>query len=261
VATPIFSPPGGSYLAAQTVDLSDATPLATIYYTTNGTAPTTSSTQYTGSITVSSTETLEAIATASGYSQSLVASAVYTILPPPPAFTIAGTEVTVAPGATIGNTSTITVTPVSGFTGSVALTAAITSSPAGAQDQPALSFGNTTPVDITGSANGTATLTITTTGATTCALDYPKNPGAPWYVGGSATLACLMLVGVPSRRRSWRTMLGMLALLAALAGGVLACGGHGGSSNPGTTVGYYMITVTGASGSTTATGTVTLTVQ
>jgi hypothetical protein len=64
------------------VTISDATAGATIYYTTNGTTPTTSSTQYTGAITVSSTETIEAIATASGYSTSSVATATYTISMP-----------------------------------------------------------------------------------------------------------------------------------------------------------------------------------
>ncbi len=81
-AAPAFSPAGGSYTSRQTVTISDATPGAVIYYTTNGTAPTTSSTRYTGSIAVSSTETLESIAVAAGYSNSTAVSARYTITPP-----------------------------------------------------------------------------------------------------------------------------------------------------------------------------------
>jgi hypothetical protein len=47
-ATPTFSPAAGTYSSAQSVTISDATSGATIYYTTNGTTPTTSSTKYTG---------------------------------------------------------------------------------------------------------------------------------------------------------------------------------------------------------------------
>ena len=64
VSTPTFSPAAGTYTSPQSVTFSDATSGATIYYTTNGTTPTTASTRYTGPITVSSTETLEAIAVA-----------------------------------------------------------------------------------------------------------------------------------------------------------------------------------------------------
>jgi len=77
-ATPMFSIAGGTYLGTQTVTLSDSTAGATIYYATNGT-PSTSSTKYTGAITVAATETLEAIAVASGFNNSAVASATYTI--------------------------------------------------------------------------------------------------------------------------------------------------------------------------------------
>ena len=80
-ATPWFSPPAGTYTAAQGVTISDATPGATIHYTTNGTTPTASSTIYTGPISVSATETVEALAVASGYSTSAVGSSKYTITP------------------------------------------------------------------------------------------------------------------------------------------------------------------------------------
>ena len=62
--------------------ISDATAGATIYYTTNGTTPTTSSTVYNGPITVSSTETVEAIAVETGYTSSAVATTAYTISTP-----------------------------------------------------------------------------------------------------------------------------------------------------------------------------------
>jgi hypothetical protein len=84
-ATPTFSPVAGTYTAAQTVSISDATTGATIYYTTNGTTPTTSSTVYSTAIPVASTETLEAIATATGYTTSAVASAAYILVNPQPA--------------------------------------------------------------------------------------------------------------------------------------------------------------------------------
>jgi hypothetical protein len=79
-AMPFFSPAAGTYSTAQTVVIASTTPSATIYYTTNGTTPTINSTVYSGPVTVSSTQTLTAIALASGYVQSPVASAAYTFV-------------------------------------------------------------------------------------------------------------------------------------------------------------------------------------
>jgi hypothetical protein len=78
-ATPSFSPPAGTYSTAQSVAITDSTPNASIYYTTNGTTPSTGSTLYTGPIQVAASETLEAVALAPGFSQSADALASYTI--------------------------------------------------------------------------------------------------------------------------------------------------------------------------------------
>ena len=182
-----------------------------------------------------------------------------------PSFTITGTSIYVIPGATSGNTSTITVASVLDFTGSVLLSAAITTSPASSQYPPTLNFGSVNPVSITSGESASELLTISTKAPTTAALIPVKRPAVPWYTAGGATLACFLFFAIPKRRR-WRTILGMLALLATLAGGVLSCGGGGntgggGGGNSGTTTGIYTISVTGASGTTTATGTVTLNVQ
>ncbi len=79
VATPTFSPAGGSYSSTQSVTISSATSGATIYYTTDGSTPTTSSSVYSSAISVSSTTTIKAIAVKSGMTNSEVATATYTI--------------------------------------------------------------------------------------------------------------------------------------------------------------------------------------
>ncbi len=112
-ATPAFSVPAGTYTTPQSVALTDATPNATIYYTTDGSAPSLSSNPYTTPITVSSSVTIKAIAIASGYNQSAVASAAYviTMLPPTPSVTSLSPQLTSAGSAQF----TLTVNG-SGFT-------------------------------------------------------------------------------------------------------------------------------------------------
>jgi hypothetical protein len=78
-ATPVLNPGGENFTGSVSVTITDSTPGASIFYTTNGNTPTTSSTKYSGSINVTATETIKAIASASGYTPSAVASETYNL--------------------------------------------------------------------------------------------------------------------------------------------------------------------------------------
>jgi beta-galactosidase len=110
VATPAFSPTPGTYTATQSVSIGDATPGATIHYTTDGTTPTTSSPVYTSAIAVSANETIQATAVLTGETNSAVAAGAYVINTATgpvtaPVITTAPTSQTV----TIGRTATFSV--------------------------------------------------------------------------------------------------------------------------------------------------------
>jgi hypothetical protein len=95
-AAPSFSPPGGTYTAAQNVSISTTTSGATIRYTTNGTNPTsTSGTVYSGPVAIGATTTVKAIAYLSGSTDSTVTTATYTI-------NLSDTTPPTAPGSLLG---------------------------------------------------------------------------------------------------------------------------------------------------------------
>lgn len=164
-------------------------------------------------------------------------------------------NLTIAPGATTGNTSTITVASSNGLTGQINLTCKLTSSVAGATDPPTCTLPSS--VNLTGSSAATATLTIDSTASSTAAA-HPTLRKA-LFGGGGALLACLLFFGIPARKRSWRSLLGVLVLCVSLSlmgcgsgsaattgGGSSGGGGSGGGGTvAGTTAGTYTFTVTG----------------
>jgi len=79
VATPTFSPAGGTFTSAQTVTLADSTSGAAIRYTLDGSTPTASSSLYSTPLSISATTTVKAIGIQSGLANSAVASATFTI--------------------------------------------------------------------------------------------------------------------------------------------------------------------------------------
>ena len=98
-ATPVFSVKAGTYPAAQSITLSDATAGAVIYFTTNGVAPTSNSTKYTGAITVSTITSIKAIAVAANYTDSPVGTATYIIIGSPSALAFPATALSTSGAA------------------------------------------------------------------------------------------------------------------------------------------------------------------
>ncbi len=81
-ATPTFTPDAGTYLTSVNVTISCETEGAAIHYTLDGSTPTETSPTYSTPITVSTTTTIKAISVVSGYENSSVAEALYTINEP-----------------------------------------------------------------------------------------------------------------------------------------------------------------------------------
>jgi subtilase family serine protease len=151
------------------------------------------------------------------------------------------------PGATA--TATVNVSSSNGYAGTITLSCALTGQPQSATNLPTCSPSGTIALSAT-TTSGSATMSVTTAATTVSALAYPKvSNGKGWMgMGGGAVLAFLVFLGIPARRRSWRAMLGLVVLIAAL-GSLSACGGGGGGGGgtttiPGTTAGTYTFTVT-----------------
>jgi len=167
-----------------------------------------------------------------------------------PTFVLAAsTPAAVAPGSTA--TSTVAVTGLSGYAGNVILTCSLTSMPSDATDLPTCSVSNSAMTLDSGTTIGTATVTVSTPSAT-AALGLPRlGKGGAWFGTNSAlALAFLLCLGIPARRRSWQSMVGIAVVIVAL-GCLAACNSIARdpasltSRNPGAIPGSYTFTVTG----------------
>jgi uncharacterized repeat protein (TIGR03803 family) len=141
--TPTITPNGGTYTSVQNVTLSDSDATANLYYTTDGTTPTSSSTLYTGPFTVAASETVQAIAIESNRLTSSVASASFTLSG------ISAPAVSLTPiSTTYSSTTGVTITAASNNNGSV------------------VTFGTTSPAD------GTFSPTTCTIASGVCSVSY-----------------------------------------------------------------------------------------
>jgi hypothetical protein len=252
-ATPTFSLAAGSYTGAQSVTISSSSTGAgaIICYSftgsprTNGAGGCAAGTLYSGAVSVSTSETLSAVAGGTGFTDSAVGSAAYIItVPVTPTFALSASTPAAVPKGSPA-TSTITVSTITGYVGTVTLSCSLTSSPAGATDLPTCSAGSST-VNLSNSSN-TGTTTVTVTSTSSSAELVPRGNGKGLGgTGGGAVLALLVLLGIPARRRNWRAMLSILALMAML-GSLSACNVFHSMvpPNSGTSSGTYTFAVTG----------------
>lgn len=223
VAIPVFSLNPGTYTTAQTVEITDATPGAVIYYTTDGTIPTAASTTYNGAISILANKTLNAIAVVPNYAPSGIATAIYTI---PPNYTLASNtnSLSLVQGQT-GN-AILTLNSVGDFHGSVQF---------GCMNLPidvTCTFTQN-PVQLTGNNQPvTVTLTIATS-IQSAKLSKPEsgkplNPLFPalifWIPGATAGLASFR--SKKKLKRRW-IHLCFLGILTGSLVGLNACGSAG----------------------------------
>jgi hypothetical protein len=193
-----------------------------------------------------------------------------TVAAPAPSFALTNTTVSIAtPG--VSGTSTIMISPSGGFTGTVALSCSV-AGPATAVDLPTCSVA--APPPITGTTAVSATLTVNTTAASSSSNEagqaptaFPNEHNRMLPLGGGGALVAFLFFGLPSRRCRTKTLVSLL-LLGAFATIVTGCGGAQKATNPvttpanpGTTVGSYVVTVTGSSGALTASTAVAVTVN
>jgi len=93
VISPVSSQKSGIYSGSCAISITSTTSGATIYYTTDGSTPTSASSVYSNPITFTTTTTLRTIASKSGMTDSYVSKDIYTITVPTPqtAMFVAGT--------------------------------------------------------------------------------------------------------------------------------------------------------------------------
>ena len=194
-AAPNFSPNGGSLTNGQTIAIMDATPNASIYYTLDGSLPSTNSSRYSGPITISSSTTVTAVAITESVQSSYASKAFSVALPIAVALTPSG--VTLGPSqsqlfqATVSGTSqtavTYSISPAIGSISSAGLytapanpttanTVTVTSRLVAASGQSAQAQVNVIPGALNIST-ASSSLTAPATQVATVTLNYPAAPG------------------------------------------------------------------------------------
>ncbi|HWE85775.1 MAG TPA: chitobiase/beta-hexosaminidase C-terminal domain-containing protein [Terracidiphilus sp.] len=99
-ATPVISPPAGSYGYGINISMTEpsSTPGATIYYTTDGTTPTSASRKYSSPFLIDGSATMQAISVTPNFTNSAIASSAYVVAGSPTVLDLPAISVTASAG-------------------------------------------------------------------------------------------------------------------------------------------------------------------
>jgi hypothetical protein len=199
-ATPIFTPSGGNYTSSQQVTLSDTTPGAAIYYTTDGSVPAINSgtrSEYFQPISVSTNQTLNAIAIANGYSQSTVSSAAYNINLPTPDFTLSLAPASLSVASNQAASTMVSIASLSGFSQTISFSCS------GLPPGISCNFSPSSVTPIFGSGATTLTVSANSIASQASPISIPFLP---------VTALAFVLFWFGPRRRRQNSLLQLVAL-------------------------------------------------
>jgi len=240
--TPVISPASGTTMYTSgnlnVVTIADTLAGAVIYYTTDGSTPTVSSTPYTAPFTLTTpgSATINAIAIAPGYALSSLATATYTVSSQAANFTAAVSPASVSVSPSSPGIVDITVTPQYGFSSATTFTCSTV---------PANLTCSFNPATVTPTNGQNASTALTLTEGSSAALQHRSNPLLP---GGITFAFAACFLGWKKRRALVLTL-----VLIGLAIGVTQLTSCGGNSSTKTTTSNVVVTA--------ASGKVTQTIQ
>ena len=177
------TPPAGEVPAGTQVTLSTATAGATIYYTLDGSVPSSNSTKYTAPITINAATTIRAIAIKVGQTQSLVATYAYSVSVPEAS---ASVDVAVGSGA-MSAFKTITVKSTTGLSGAAKYKVSDGTTTSAVKDLGVSAAYMTSAESVTvtilasdgTTVLGTGTLNVTAAASTSIAISGSETPPEP----------------------------------------------------------------------------------
>lgn len=246
--TPVISPANGTTMYTSgnlnVVTITDTLAGAAIYYTTDGSTPTLSSTPYTAPFTFTApgSATVNAIAIAPGYALSSVATATYTVSSTAANFTasVSPSSVTVSRGSP--GIVDITVTPQYGFNTATTFTCSTV---------PSTLTCSFNPATVTPTNGQSASTALTLTENSSAALLHRSNPFLP--EGATFAIAVCFL--------GWKKRRALVVTLVLIAGAIGFAQLTGCSSKSSATATTSNVVVTAASGKVSQTITLQVTVN